>query len=182
VVTERVQPAGPGGAVLSDPVGPVWERKRALRRFLLWRIWHRRGERMLFVCFNPSTADAMKDDPTVLRLVGFASRAGCGGFELVNLISQRATNPLHVQTEPEPELANDYIRDALGRCARVVVAWGRPGIRKEVVPLAIEREAFVVVAAENAGRTLLCLGKTREGQPRHPLYLKGVTPLEEWRP
>jgi hypothetical protein len=179
-MTATVIPSGPGGAVLSEVAGPPFWGQRATRRFLLWRIWKRHADRMLFVCFNPSTADALTDDPTVRRLVGFAQREGCGGFELVNLISQRATDPSDVRAEPEPDLADAYIRDALTRCARVVAAWGRPSIKRDVTPLAIEREAFVIVAAEDAGRELVCLGFTAEGLPRHPLFVKRDAPLRAY--
>lgn len=31
-------------------------------------------------------------------------------------------------------------------------------------------------------RRIVCLGKTKDGSPRHPLYVKGDTPLIEWKP
>jgi hypothetical protein len=31
-----------------------------------------------------------------------------------------------------------------------------------------------------AGARMLCLGTTKAGAPRHPLYVRGDTPLEPW--
>ena len=37
---------------------------------------------------------------------------------------------------------------------------------------------YTVRCADEWGRKMLCLGKTKNGSPRHPLYVKGDTPLE----
>jgi hypothetical protein len=51
----------------------------------------------------------------------------------------------------------------------IVLAWGAPGAQgvKTYLPL---------LASDN----LWCLGKTKSGAPRHPLYLRRDTPLEKW--
>jgi len=175
---DLVVPDGIAGAVLSER---PHSRAEPLRRYLLWRIWKPDAPRALFIGLNPSTADAMKDDPTVRKLAGFTRREGAGGFELVNLISERATDPSDVHGDPEPEEADRYIEAALQRCSIVVAVWGEGSkLCKRARDLALERDAFVTVAAESAGRDLLCLGVTKGGQPRHPLYLAGDTKLESF--
>jgi hypothetical protein len=62
-------------------------------------------------------------------------------------------------------------KHAAGPALSVVAAWGTiGGVRDgDAIALRIFREA---------GARLVCLGKTKNGHPRHPLYIKGDTPLE----
>jgi hypothetical protein len=46
-----------------------------LYSYSLTRRWAH-GPKALFVMLNPSTADAMVDDPTIRRCIGFARRQG----------------------------------------------------------------------------------------------------------
>ena len=48
---------------------------------------------MLFVCLNPSVADATVPDPTLTRCVGYAQRELCTELTIVNLFAFRATYP-----------------------------------------------------------------------------------------
>lgn len=137
---------------------------------------------MLWVGLNPSTADSDTDDPTIRRMIGFAEREGFGGIEVVNLLSQRTKDPKELEPIPEPGLARAERRDAILRCRRVVVAWGALNVGQEVGALC-DRQAFRVRRdARAAGQTLWCLGRTKAGEPRHPLYLKSDTPMEVWKP
>lgn len=166
-------PTGQIGAVLSDC---------GRYRYLLWRIWnYSNPKRLLVIGFNPSTADAKNDDPTVIRCGNLARREGCGGFEVANLYAWRATDQRQVRwakqrdEDPVGVECGSYIREALLRCEIVVAAWGS-------LPAERERVEWVCTAASYACRPLLCLGRNRNGSPKHPLYLAGDTPLEEWRP
>jgi len=63
------------------------------------------------------------------------------------------------------------IRDAAAGAEIVILAYG--ALHKKLRPLAAE----IVAALRADGRDLWCLGKTAEGMPRHPLYLKSDAPL-----
>ena len=52
--------------------------KDGLYRYSLERVWDPSKPTALFICLNPSTADAEIDDPTVRKMVGFAKRFGYG--------------------------------------------------------------------------------------------------------
>jgi hypothetical protein len=122
---------------------------------------------------NPSTADENVLDPTLTRCKGFAETWGYGSFEVVNLFAIRSTNPrgLLIAEDPIGPANDNIIADAIARAAIVVVGWG-------AFPLARERAQRVVELA--AGKQLHCLGTTKEGCPRHPLYLRRDAQLRPW--
>lgn len=143
-------------------------------RYILTRRWGV-GRSAVFVMLNPSTADAATDDPTIRRCVSFARREGCSGITVVNLYAFRATGPADMLKAGDPVgPANDvYLVGAINGAADsgspVIAAWGANGnaIRARVV----------VNMAWEAGVELMCLGVTKGGSPRHPLYVRGDTPL-----
>ncbi|MCU0550707.1 MAG: DUF1643 domain-containing protein [Leptolyngbya sp. Prado105] len=53
-------------------------------RYRLWRSWSS-DPTIGFVMLNPNQADAVSDDPTIRRCIGFAKNWGFGGIEVVNL-------------------------------------------------------------------------------------------------
>lgn len=145
-------------------------------RYRLWRIWDIEKPLACFVMLNPSTADGEEDDPTVRRCMGFAKRLNCGGLVVVNLFAYRATNPKelhainHTPTKVGPE--NDtWIKSECSSCDLVIVAWGSHGGR-------YERRYLRVL--DLIDKPVYCLGRTRAGDPRHPLYLRADSKLELW--
>jgi hypothetical protein len=149
-----------------------------LYRYCLWRQWGG-GPSMTFVMLNPSTADAEKDDPTIRRCIGFAKREGCGRLEVVNLFALRATTPRKLLDHPNPEgsgLANwHHVVRSCQYSLIAVAAWGGSCPTAGGVPiLSFTRDNL-------PSRALRCLGHTKSGEPRHPLYVKAETPLVEYR-
>lgn len=61
-------------------------------RWTLQRRWAA-GERVCWIMLNPSTADAERDDPTVLRCMAFSRSWGYGGLIVVNLYPFRSSKP-----------------------------------------------------------------------------------------
>lgn len=145
-------------------------------RHVLWRRWADtpRGD-LGFILLNPSTADAIDDDPTVRRCVGFARRDGYGGIRIANLFDLRATHPVELINNPDPVgPKNDPWARLVMACTTVVVGWGA------VHKLLRWRVGQVVDLA--GGWPMWCLGTTDGGDPRHPLYLRADTPLQPWTP
>lgn len=122
---------------------------------------------------NPSTADAQIDDPTIRSCVRLARGLGYGSFEVVNLFAFRATNPDALGRESSPVgPQNDWmIEAAILRCDIGVMAWGAH-------PIAENRSRTVRSLIRSRRPATYCLGKTKAGAPRHPLYVKSGTPLE----
>lgn len=130
-------------------------------RYELWRRWSG-GDYCCFVGLNPSTADESADDPTIRRCIGFAKAWGYGALCMLNLFAFRATDPADMKREPEPVGAdNDATLARLTEGAGIVIAaWGVHGTHRN-------RASEVMVNLPS----LHCLGLTKDGHPRHPLYL-----------
>ncbi len=145
--------------------GGAWQDPGESYRYALWRRWDLARPRVCFVLLNPSTAGAAQDDPTIRRCLGFARRWGFGSLEVVNLFAWRSTDPAALRLVPDPiGPRNDRaIRRSAARARTVVVGWGEAGGL-----LGRDRDVTRLLS----GRPLLCLGVTRRGRPRHPLYLR----------
>jgi hypothetical protein len=124
----------------------------------------------MFVGLNPSTADESKDDPTIRRCVGYAKRWGYGALCMTNLFAYRATHRDVLKAYPSPiGPDNDrWLVEAAIKASVVVAAWGIDG-------LYLQRDQAVI---RLLGKKLVCLNKTKDGHPGHPLYLKkNLTPI-----
>lgn len=144
-------------------------------RYWLRRVWEVGPPLGAFVMLNPSTADATADDPTVRRCVGFARGWGCGGLVVVNLFALRATDPRALRGAADPvgpDVDPRLLSAPLNcRCRPVVAGWGVHGTLGG-------RDAAVARLLAAAGVPLWCLGRTKGGHPKHPLYLPAAAALE----
>lgn len=144
-------------------------------RYALWRIWAGQGNVLTVIGLNPSTADETVDDPTIRRCLRFARDWGHSGLYMLNLLAYRATLPDVMRRAADPVgPANDdaLIRYAAGS-SRILAAWGTHGDYGG-------RGAQVL---ELLGLRVECLGKTKEGYPRHPLYVPAATrPIPYYTP
>lgn len=142
-------------------------------RYTLARQWGNEPP-AIFVMLNPSTADAATDDPTIRRCVGFARRWHLDGIVVVNLFALRATDPRALRDHPDPvgPENDDRILAALEwyQSSPVVAAWGAHGGL-------YGRDRAMLGLIRDAVDRPLCLGTTRSGHPRHPLYLPADTVL-----
>lgn len=143
-------------------------------RYLLWRSWDMTLPTMTFVMLNPSTADADMDDPTIRRCIGFAKRDGCGELVVVNLFGYRTHDPkvlleaMDAGVDPFGPDQDEVMGTALNQhSGPLVAAWGAHGAARA----AMHKLPDI---------PMVCLGTTKSGAPRHPLYVKGDQPLVEW--
>lgn len=150
-----------------------------LYRYQLARIWANPNDLALWVMLNPSTADHETDDPTIRRCRGFSKAWGHGGMVVVNLFAWRATDPQDLVHAEDPIGGQNAatVRTWLNttRVKVAVAAWGASWRKiSDRSTLGVPRlnvEGF----AEKAGRQLVCLGTTKDGSPRHPLYVAAAT-------
>ncbi len=141
-------------------------------RYVLWRWWDREKPYAMFIGLNPSTADETKDDSTIRRCMNFASAWGYGGLCMMNLFALRATNPKEMMKHPEPVgPKNDFYLWRFSRQAEIVIAaWGTKGEYQS-------RDEIVCAMLGN----MVCLGLTKNGHPRHPLYLSKNTEMRPFK-
>lgn len=138
-------------------------------RLLLTRQWDTVNhivpkKELVFAMLNPSIADAEQDDPTARRCIGFGQRNGYDMIHVINLFTGRATKPDELFSMDDPE-GPDCLRIwdwAKASSADIICAWG--GDRR-----ASDQARKFLKHFE--GRELFCLGLTKDGMPRHPLYL-----------
>jgi len=168
--------------------GTAWMSTDNEERFLLTREFRvggrsRRRRRFVFVGVNPSTADHVNDDATIRRLGGFALRYHCSELYVVNLFSLRATDPKRLLANGD-EASNYEAWETAIATKHVLVAlgWGRLDKLPVVVRPAARRrvEHLLGMLAKRRVRPY-CLGVTKDGDPKHPLYLASSTSLGRWR-
>ena len=151
-------------------------------RYRLFRRWPIPEARIpyiaVFIGLNPSTADENVDDPTIRRCAGFAKRLGCAGLDMLNLFSYRATDPKAMKAAEHPiEPAGTWHNDTVIREVEpnpetiIIAAWGTHGSH-------LDRDKEVMHLLRH--RSVHCLGTTKDGFPRHPLYLKADSPLKRY--
>jgi len=151
-----------------DAAGAVFSPDR-VHRFRLWRRWAP-GPWACFLMLNPSTANETDLDPTLRRCVGFAKAWDSGGLLVVNLFAVVSPDPRVLLTHPDAVgVGNDEaILNAATAAGIVVAGWG-------AFPEARDRAEHVMRMLRGAGVALHCLGTTKEGHPKHPLYLASST-------
>lgn len=162
-------------------------------RYRLWREWrgthdpknwtwyskkHGQPRACVFIMLNPSTADGNEDDPTIRRCVAFARRWNYERLEVVNLFAYRATDPRELLAlgdlnEPVGPDNIDHVRRAVEDRGLIVAAWGAHGGHLDQAR---------TVAGWIGDRSMKALGLTKDGHPRHPLYVRADAPLIEYRP
>lgn len=146
-------------------------------RTLLWRslpAFHEQPP-LVFVMLNPSSATGYIDDPTIRRCIGFAHRANAGGILVVNLCPYRSKDPKDIPhltrrfDDRGHQLANRRALTFARKFGEFIFAWGAnpPPILKPSIDHALEL----------GGPYALCLGVTKNGNPRHPLYVPYDQPL-----
>ena len=124
---------------------------------------------------NPSTASALRNDPTVERCERRARSWGYGGFRVTNLFAWRATDPRNLKATPDPVgPENDaHLLRGTRWADRVFAAWGVHGSHRD-------RASEVLAELHGRGTALYHLGLTRDGHPRHPLYVAYSTKPTLW--
>lgn len=142
-------------------------------RYTLWRLWDNRPYCM-FIGLNPSTADEKLDDPTIRRCTRFAKDWGFGGLCMTNLFAFRATDPKDMMAVEDPiGQSNDetlFTVSQSTQCGLRVAAWGVHGAYKN----------RGIRVHNQYGKNLYHLGLTKDGFPKHPLYLKASTKPVSW--
>lgn len=139
---------------------------------------------LLWVMLNPSVASDTIDDPTIRKCVGFTRRWGFERMVVVNLFAYRATKPAELWKQlgakvdvvgPENDLETSV-------CAKnadaICCAWGR--VWRHDATQRVER-VMELLFRESKQKSLLCVGVTLDGSPKHPLYAGYTSTPRVWK-
>jgi len=141
-------------------------------RYRLMRRWGD-ADALAFVMLNPSTADEKHNDPTIARCESRARALGYGAVDIVNLFAFRATRPQDLKSAADPEGPGNQrvVRRAARAAGCVVAAWGVHGSYSAQNDRVLSWLKDV---------PLVALGETKDGHPRHPLYVRTDAVLRPW--
>jgi hypothetical protein len=146
-------------------------------RTVLLRSWNNhlpRNDYVLWIGMNPSTAEAAVDDRTIRKELYFTKKMGFRSYVKCNVMDYRSTDPrilLDVETPCSDQNLPAIIQHATNATV-IVVCWGS-------LPKPLRRYADEVVQSLSSYQ-LYCMGKTKDGSPRHPLYLSNTTEKQPW--
>jgi hypothetical protein len=148
-------------------------------RFALWRTWDRELPSILFIGLNPSRGNQFYNDPTLTRCINFSKSWGYGTMFFGNLFSNvepdsdmmRAIS-MH-ESRIDEVTTNLWLDQMLSMTDEVVCAWGSWDF--------IERRKKAVIGMiSNWFESPKCFGKNKDGNPKHPLYLKATSTLKNY--
>ena len=163
----KLAPGITGGAYFTDD---------RLYRPYLSRTWRAPLIYVMAIGLNPSTADETTDDPTIRKLIWFATRSHLySGLMMTNICDYRSTDPrtlLHPDIKPRSDENLDFIFKIAKRATLVVACWGA------IDPKLRSYADDVIDVVKKTKQELWCFGKTAGGHPRHPLYLRKQAMLE----
>ena len=146
-----------------------------LYRYSLTRSWDSSAKKVLFIMLNPSTATEIQNDPTVERCERRAKALGYGAFKVCNIFAYRSTDPKIMRLQKDtigPETDQIIIKSA-NWSNNIICAWGTNGSH-----LNRGKKIEELLRAKNF--TLTHLGLSKDGHPKHPLYISYKVCPENW--
>lgn len=107
------------------------------------------------------------------------------GMVKANLFSLRSTDPRGLLREPltpgDIEADINAVTEAADDAGTIVCAWGGPYAPRALANHVWVRARSVVSMLRKMDKPLHVLALTKDGHPRHPLYLKGALRPVIWR-
>lgn len=136
------------------------------------------GPVVLFGMCNPSKASHLRSDNTVTRCIGFAEKLKARKLIVVNMCALISTDPdlLYQAKDPAGPENPKWIMEAIAEADILIVGWGAL-TKKQRLFFQPSIDVFYDASREKG---LHCLGATKTGDPRHPLYLAANTELVSW--
>ena len=161
-------------------------------RYALWRHWEEKKLILIVVMLNPSTADAIVNDPTIIRVINFAKKFGFGGVLVLNLFALRSMYPKDLLTckDPVGPKNNKYFDKYLAKFWQIYQYFGPVDNEPIEVPVLCAwgaggylngQDKVVLGWLRKHNVTPYCLGTTKQGHPKHPLYISNDTEMIKFR-
>ena len=150
-------------------------------RWILKRELFNGKKTIVFIGLNPSKANSVNDDRTLIRIINFCSRWKYKNIYLINLFGLISSSPSELLKNIDPVGGNndlitlkvlDFWREN-SNCD-LWLGWGDKGRlfgRDRIVLKLIKNLSNIEPNENNYYRRVLSLGSTKKGSPRHPLYM-----------
>ena len=127
--------------------------------------WDKSKPLIMFIGLNPAERRA-KQNPTIESCIRIAKSLNYGGIYFCNLFTKITDKPHELKISSESKAENERLSTISLYANKVIFCWG--GFKQ-----ATERAKEVIKLFPNA----YCLGKNKNGSPKHPLFLKSNTKL-----
>ena len=121
---------------------------------------------LILLCSTLQPPPKRENDPTVERCERRARALGFGQFTVTNIFAYRATDPKEMRASLDP-IGHDNDREIEKHAImadQIICAWGTHGAF-------LERGASVEARLRECHLPLYSLGLSKEGHPKHPLYI-----------
>jgi len=136
-------------------------------RYRLHRVWDEKLPHANILMFNPSTADAETDDPTIKSLTRIMTANDFGSFTVYNIYAFISPYPAGLKKMTEQDKLGDNLKILREiKHEPVIIAYGKLGN-------SVENKNFV----EGYFDQIYSFGSNKDGSPKHPLYLKTETKI-----
>ncbi len=150
-------------------------------RYVLWRKFKTVGRRILWNCLNPSWADGSIDDPSLGRMMSFSKREGASEIYVCNFCAYRTSKPAELYRaaksgfDVEGPENKRHIAEMLKTCDMCIVGWGNARAlrgQSEKISKHSPESMMEFIKDQNVNKIpIMCLGTTKHGHPRHPLFV-----------
>ena len=149
------------------------------------------GEKtVVFIGLNPSKANSLNNDRTLVRIINFCSRWNYKNIYMINLFGLISKSPIQLSKNNDPIGKNndlitlkslEFWRED-SNCD-LWLGWGDKGQLKgrdrKVLKL-IKNFSNFKSYENNDSKRVLSLGLSKKGNPRHPLYMSNQSFLRKF--
>ena len=161
-------------------------------RWILKRELLRGNKTIVFIGLNPSKANSVNNDRTLIRIINFCTRWNYKNIYVINLFGLISKSPSQLSKSIDPVGKNndlitllvlDFWRKNIN--CDLWLGWGDKGDLKtrdtKVLELINNISNFELTKNNNSKR-ILTLGLSKKGNPRHPLYMSNESVLRQYNP
>jgi len=143
---------------------------------------------VVFIGLNPSKANSVNNDRTLIRIINFCSLWSYKSIYVINLFGLISRSPLKLSKSKDPvgrnnDLITFKVLDfwSKNNNCDLWLGWGDKGnyfSRDSEVLGLIKNFSSFNLTKNNPSKRLFSLGVSKKGNPRHPLYISKESLLE----
>lgn len=178
---EELQTHNAGSGTIPLPIGvtatAVYGGELNCYRYRLDWTWNEHGRTLLACMMNPSTATHLNGDRTLSWVYRWACANGFGKLIVVNADAYRCTDQKRLAEVEDPQgpLNLKHILCAATEADMICIGYGQPKVKA-----VREHGPSMVRWLRAAGHELHVWALSKDGTPKHPIYLPGSTEAMAW--